>query len=103
MLFLAAQILSLNLSESVMAGDKPSDLKAAASAGLPLGVLIAEETGSAIEAIEEDYPGFKVKRASNSESAINAAIDRLLGIDSVAGPAREVQDLTTVGADGHAL
>jgi D-glycero-D-manno-heptose 1,7-bisphosphate phosphatase len=70
----AAQLLNLDLSQSVVIGDKVSDLEAGRAAGLPLGLLVLtghgqqHEAASRLLASEE----FQVRIAANADQAAEA-------------------------------
>jgi D-glycero-D-manno-heptose 1,7-bisphosphate phosphatase len=77
MLLRAARELQLDLSRSVMFGDKRHDLEAAANAGVPVRVLLGKNAGQMPPAIEGDLCSARFRSLANAVAS--ATLWRLLG------------------------
>jgi D-glycero-D-manno-heptose 1,7-bisphosphate phosphatase len=73
---LAARVLPLDLEKSVMVGDRPSDLEAAARAGLYGGVLLTKAPDPLAE-ITAAFPHFSAHRSSDLTEALTLAMKHL--------------------------
>lgn len=84
MFFTAAKLLAIDLSRSVLIGDKISDLEAAAAAGLIRGILIAPEGNSEeLGKLNSKFPLLEAQSQSEHTLALTEALNYLSAVNSL--------------------